>query len=180
MSKTYTTSKGSVLPLMQLKGKDYMQVAHRLVWLVDDESSYTTDLEFLSLKEDSCVAKMTLTILGKDGNVVKRVQDCKMETKKDFPDFVEKAITGALGRCLAQVGKGTNYAIQDLDEGQRLADSPLDSPTKAETPASPVVASHSPSAPIDTKSEVPVKSGFRKPAEKKNTETPKGEADSWN
>jgi hypothetical protein len=134
MSKTYTTQKGSVLPLMQLKGKDYMIVAHRLVWLVDDEESYSTEVDFPVLRDDFAMAKVTLTIYRKDGSVLKRVQDCKTEHKKDFPDFVEKAITGALGRCLAQVGKGTNYAIQDLDEGHRIVDSPLETPAKTEAP----------------------------------------------
>ena len=164
MSKNYVTKKGSVLPLMNLKGKEYMMVAHRLVWLVDEEPNYTTNLEFLILKEDVCLAKMTLTLFDETGNVVKSVQDCKMEHKKDFPDFVEKAITGSLGRCLAQIGKGTSYALQDLDEGARIVDTPL-ADVKQQLKAETVAAPQEAKAPEATKPvEAPKKvATFRKP-----------------
>lgn len=180
MSKTITTKKGSVLPLMQLKGKDYLIVAHRLVWLVDDEESYTTDLEFPILKDDMCLAKVTLTLYDKDRQVVKRVQDCKMENKKDFPDFVEKAITGALGRCLAQVGKGTNYALQDLDEGTRIADAPLEAPPKEKPkPSTTVVQQETTTKAPETQTttESPKKvATFRRP---KVETTPATSDDGW-
>lgn len=126
----YTTSKGSVLPLMKLKGKDYMIVQQRLVWLNDDVYSFTTDLEVLKLTDDSATVKMTLCIFNELGQVTKRVQDVKSEERGHFMDFLEKAVTGALGRCLAQAGFGTSFALQDLDEGTRLADSPVTDPQK--------------------------------------------------
>lgn len=168
MSKTYTTSKGSVLPLMQLKSKDYMLIAHRLVWLVDDEPSYTTNVEFPILTEDEAMAKVTLTIFNNEGKVIKQVQDVKRESKKDFPDFSEKAVTGALGRCLAQCGKGTAYAVQDLDEGHRIADAPIESPkeTKTETVSS-------------TSTDEPPKkaSSFRKPKKPEDVPAPEVSSD---
>lgn len=157
---------------MNLKGKEYMMVAHRLVWLVDEEPNYTTNLEFLILKEDVCLAKMTLTLFDETGKVIKSVQDCKMEHKKDFPDFVEKAITGSLGRCLAQIGKGTSYALQDLDEGARIVDTPLadvKQQLKAETVATPQEA---------TPAEAPKKvATFRRP-KAESTPAPQSD-DGW-
>jgi hypothetical protein len=148
MSKysVYTTTKGTELPLMSLKGKPYMQVAHRLVWLTEEVPSYETSTEFLSLSEEMTVAKVTVTIF-KDGGVLKKVSATKRETKKDFPDHTEKAETGALGRALALAGYGTQFAIADLDEENRLADSPVATVNKEETkksPPAPVVAKTAP------------------------------------
>ena len=49
----------------------------------------------------------------------------KRETKKDFSDHTEKAETSAVGRALAMLGYGTQFAISDLDEGDRIVDSPV-------------------------------------------------------
>jgi len=126
MSNTFTTSKGSVLQLIKLKGKDYMPVAQRLIWLSDDVASYSTEAELTMLNSDECLAKVSLTIYNDEGRVVKKVTDFKSESKKSFSDNYEKAITGALGRCLAQAGFGTQFALQDLDEvsAGRIVDSP--------------------------------------------------------
>ena len=48
----------------------------------------------------------------------------KTEHVKHFADFMEKSITGALGRALSQLGYGTAYALADLDEGVRIVDAP--------------------------------------------------------
>lgn len=129
----FKTAKGTVLPLMNLKGKEYLMVAHRLVWLTEDADSYEIATEFPVMLPDLAVAKTTLTIFDKDGKVIKKTQATKRETQKDFPDFIEKAETGSLGRALAMAGYGTQFSTQDLDEGDRLADAPLAEP-KTETP----------------------------------------------
>lgn len=121
----FKTAKGTVLPLMNLKGKEYLMVAHRLVWLTEDADSYEITTEFPVMLEEQAVAKTTLTIYDKEGKILKKTQATKRETKKDFPDFIEKAETGSLGRALAMAGYGTQFSTQDLDEGDRLADAPL-------------------------------------------------------
>jgi hypothetical protein len=63
--------------------------------------------------------------MDKDGKVKKSATATKRETKKDFSDHTEKAETSAVGRALAMLGYGTQFALSDLDEGNRLADSPL-------------------------------------------------------
>jgi hypothetical protein len=45
-----------------------------------------------------------------------------------FPEFMEKAETGALGRALALIGYGTQFCADDLDEGDRIVDSPVKKP----------------------------------------------------
>jgi hypothetical protein len=48
----------------------------------------------------------------------------KSETAANFPDFIEAAETGAIGRALASLGFGTQFA-PELQELQRIVDSPV-------------------------------------------------------
>src|SRR5258708_4307213 len=50
----------------------------------------------------------------------------KSENAANFPDFGEKAETGAIGRALAGLGFGTQFTGSEFDEGDRLADAPVD------------------------------------------------------
>jgi hypothetical protein len=49
----------------------------------------------------------------------------KKETEAGFPDYIEKAETGAVGRALAMCGYGTLQA-PEFDEAERLADAPIE------------------------------------------------------
>ena len=49
----------------------------------------------------------------------------KKETESGFPDYIEKAETGAIGRALAMCGYGTLQA-PEFDEQDRLADTPVE------------------------------------------------------
>lgn len=120
MSNSTKTPKGTELPLMNLKGKPYLQVAHRLIWFREEEPQSGIETSALALNEEYAVFHAKIT---RDGKVVATAT--KRESKKDFPDFIEKAETGAIGRALALVGYGTQFTTQDLDEGDRLADSPI-------------------------------------------------------
>lgn len=126
MSKSITTKKGSVLPLMQLKGKDYMMVAYRLLWLTDDVENYSIDTQFPVLTDEQTVARTTLVIYNQEGKVIRAATGTKRETKENFADHTEKAETGSLGRALAMLGFGTQHAVADIDEGPRIVDAPLE------------------------------------------------------
>jgi hypothetical protein len=54
----------------------------------------------------------------------------KKETEIGFPDYIEKAETGAIGRALAMCGYGTLQA-PEFDEGERIADAPVEKPKNA-------------------------------------------------
>lgn len=123
--KTVNTPKGTSLPLISLKGKDYLQVAHRLVWFNEASDRFRVETDFLLITDDQTVARAKVTVFNNEGVEVKSATATKRETKKDFPDHTEKAETGAIGRALALMGFGTQFAIADLDEGDRLADSPV-------------------------------------------------------
>lgn len=174
--KTVKTPKGTDLPLISLKGKDYLQVAHRLVWFNEVSERFRIETDFLSVTDDQTVARAKVSVFNNEGIEIKMATATKRETKKDFPDHTEKAETGAIGRALALMGYGTQFAIADLDEGDRLADSPVVN-TKTTT-ASAVAA---------TASETPAPqrkiSSFRKkPADMPATSAPAPAevTDEWN
>lgn len=114
------TPKGTELPLLSLKGKDYLQVAHRLVWFREERPSWAIETEFAVLSPEYSIAKAT--IKTDDGKIIATAH--KREDAKHFPDFMEKSETGAIGRALALIGYGTQFA-PELDEGDRIVDAPL-------------------------------------------------------
>lgn len=79
-------------------------------------------------------AKYKATVTLQIGKMIKRASATKSERAVDFPDFIEKANTGAVGRALAMIGFGTQFA-PDLDEGNRIVDAPVDRPGQDEQPA---------------------------------------------
>lgn len=122
--------------MMSLKGKDYLQVAWRLVWFRDAENGCGTDwgieTEMLEHGEDWAVFRCRIT--NADGKVISTGHGS--ESKKDFGDYLEKAETKAVGRALAMLGFGTQFAADELDEGERIVDSPIDRKPMVETPES--------------------------------------------
>lgn len=111
--------------MMKLKGKDYLQVAWRLVWLRDEENGkplYGISTEMLEHGEDWAVFKATIT--DEAGRILSTGHGS--ESKRDFGDYLEKAETKAVGRALAMLGYGTQFAADELDEGERIVDSPID------------------------------------------------------
>jgi hypothetical protein len=125
IKRVFKTAKGTEIPLLNLKGKEYLQVAHRLIILDETHKNYTVDSEMVQLTDTSAVVRSTITIFDDTGKVIRKSTSTKKETQKDFPDFIEKAETGSLGRALALVGIGTQFCVQDLEEGNRLADAPV-------------------------------------------------------
>lgn len=126
--------------MMQLKGKDYLQVAWRLVWFRDEDEgcgcTWGIQTELLEHGEDWAVFKATIT--NQDGRVISTGHGS--ESKRDFGDYLEKAETKAVGRALAMLGFGTQFAADELDEGERIVDSPVDRKPKVD----PVTGDFSP------------------------------------
>lgn len=136
--------------LIQLKSrdgaKDYLPVQWRLVWFREQCPHGTIDTEELELDLDREVEeeafvwnsekrrseKITKRARGyaryravvTDG-MGGRATGTKSENAASFPDFAEKAETGAIGRALAALGYGTQFA-PDMDEAHRIVDSPVD------------------------------------------------------
>lgn len=108
--------------MMKLKGKDYLQVAWRLVWFREDYPLWCINTELLAHDTDAKHAIFKATIF--DDNGIQKSSGFGSESVKDFGDYIEKAETKAVGRALAMLGYGTQFA-PDLDEGERIVDSPV-------------------------------------------------------
>lgn len=196
------TKSGVELPLMNLKGKAYMLVAHRILWLNEDVERFTITTEYPVLNTTEAVVRATVCIYNKDGALLKSSTATKREEKKDFNDFTEKAETGAIGRAVTLLGYGTAFALADLAEGERIIDAPLAAPAKKEFPGSGAIEvltgvskAVKPTVTVDMsklepqamavetlKSEVaaeaPKKTSFRKPSTKPAEAAPK-KAGGW-
>lgn len=113
--------------LTSIKGKQYLEVKWRLVWFRED---YPADSGWGILTEPETVtddaARYRASIVDPDGRTVATAT--KTETKAGFGDFVEKAETGAIGRALALLGYGTQFCADELAEGTRIVDSPVEPP----------------------------------------------------
>lgn len=125
--KSFRTEKGTELPLLNLKNKEYLQVMHRIQWFREAHPTGIIKTTMLAMngegQNEYAVFKAEIFIETERGALCVSSAH-KKETRGGFEDFIEKAESGAIGRALALCGYGTQFAADDLDEGDRLADSP--------------------------------------------------------
>jgi hypothetical protein len=114
--------------LMDLKGKEYLQVMWRLVWFRDEKPNWCIDTQLEQLTDNHAVFPAKIY----DDSGVLKSAGYGSEGIKDFKDFIEKAETKAVGRALAMLGYGTQFA-PEMDEGERIVDSPVAIPKKKES-----------------------------------------------
>lgn len=143
--------------LLKLKSKDgakdYLPVQWRLVWFREQCPEGTIDTEELAydldrevqvevnqwnnetrrsekvLKVAKGYARYRAVVTdGKGG----RATGTKSESAVNFPDYGEKAETGAIGRALAALGYGTQFTGEEFDEAHRIVDSPVERQPAAE------------------------------------------------
>lgn len=124
------TPKGTNLPIINLKGKPYLQVAHRLVWFREEHPNGIIKTQILHNVDGSVITRAEVYVLDKNGMPQMVASAHKEENKSNFSDNIEKSETGAVGRALAMCGYGTQFD-PELDEGVRLADAPVAVATKA-------------------------------------------------
>src|SRR2546421_256047 len=136
--------------LLQLKSrdgvKDYLPVQWRLVWFRQEcpqGTIETEELEYDTEKECSIETFVWNSEKRRSEKVVKtakgyaryravvtdgkggRAAGTKAECRANFEDYGEKAETGAIGRALAGLGYGTQFA-PELNEEHRIVDSPVE------------------------------------------------------
>src|SRR6266566_280184 len=139
--------------LMQIKSregtKDYLPVQWRLVWFrtLCPDGCIETEMGHLDIdRETEEEAYVWNSETRRSEKVTKRangfvifravVKDgrggvatgTKSEKAASFPDYIEKAETGAIGRALAALGYGTQFA-PELNEEHRIVDAPVDRST---------------------------------------------------
>lgn len=118
--------------LMNLKGRDYLNVQSRLLWFIRDQRAlisaglarcpYTVSTELVELDREAGWAHFKTVardVLGNESVMY------GSESQKDFADYIEKASTKSLGRALLGLGYGTAFA-PEMDEGDRVVDAPVD------------------------------------------------------
>lgn len=121
-ARNYRTEKGTELPLLNLRGKQYLEVKYRLVWFREEHPTWSIETQLVSVTDTSAYAKAT--IRDDTGRII--ATSHKFESVQGFPDFIEKAETGSIGRALALIGYGTQFCADELDEGKRIVDAPVD------------------------------------------------------
>lgn len=127
--------------IMQLKNKDYLPAAERLRWFVNDQRaliraglatcSYIVKATLVDIDTERGYAHFSCYVRDVLGNETTMYGS---ETAKDFPDYAEKASTKAMARALLTLGYGTAFA-PDMDEGERVADSPIERRASTSRPA---------------------------------------------
>lgn len=116
--------------LINLKGRDYLNVQNRLLWFIRDQRAlvvaglakvpYVIQTELVELDRSQGWAHFKTFIRDVLGNESTMYGS---ESARDFPDFAEKASTKSVGRALLALGYGTAFA-PEMDEGDRVVDSP--------------------------------------------------------
>ena len=95
--------------LTTVSGREYLEVKWRLVWLRTEQPLASVQTELHSLLEGMAVFRAR--VATPDGA---EATGWGSETAADFPDYIEKAETKALGRALAALGYGVQFC-EDFD-----------------------------------------------------------------
>lgn len=132
--------------LIRVQGnREYLPVAARLIWFRQERPDWSIETEPLHLDLEHGVSVYRALIRDENGRI--RAQATKMETRKDFADFIEKSETGAIGRALAMCGYGTQFTTE-FDEGTRIVDAPQSRPNREpESESEPETETGSPTTP---------------------------------
>ena len=126
--------------LIKLQGnRQYLPVSARLIWFREIHPSWGIDTRPVALDVEKQYAVFEASVFDETGRLM--AKGTKMEDIRGFPDYIEKAETGAIGRALAVCGFGTQFA-PELDEitAERYVDTPVETAAAAadSVPASPV------------------------------------------
>jgi hypothetical protein len=117
--------------IIKLKGSDYLEVKWRLVWLRDKHPNAVIETELVAHDDKLAIFKATVEIPIEGGEGGGSATGWGSETPGDFRDYIEKAETKAIGRALAALGFGTQFA--GYEDGA-ANDRPVDAPVKRQDP----------------------------------------------
>jgi hypothetical protein len=121
--------------LIKLKGRDYLPVAARLIWLNEESERYRIETQFLKLEDTYAVVQATVSLLDDVGVPTRSATALKREDLAHFADFLEKSETGAIGRALGMLGFGTQFAPEFDELEGKVEARVVDSPRPASEPA---------------------------------------------
>lgn len=126
--------------LTKVNGRDYLTVQWRLVWLRAVHPLAQIETQLVRVGDAGAIFRATITlppdhvrlVSQEDGTIEARAWSASAtgygsETADDFPDYLEKAETKAIGRALAALGFGTQFA---QEFGEPIADAPAARPAR--------------------------------------------------
>ena len=148
----------------QLRGRggaqDYLDVKFRLLWLRREHPDAETLTEHIRIDDAVAIFKATVSIPGGG-----RATGHGSETASDFPDYIEKAETKALGRALNALGYGAQFAESEADTDEEPPSPPRETPAarsstrssaRETAPASRPVTIEEPAAEPETPPPTPI------------------------
>lgn len=119
--------------LTKVNGKDYLEVKYRVLWFRTEYPEGSIGTHLVEFTPEYAVVKATVSAVKVNENGV--YTPCGSATgygycsKAEFGDYLEKAETKALGRALAHLGFGTQFAPEiemvNPDGTPRVVDSPV-------------------------------------------------------
>lgn len=119
--------------MMSLRGKDYLPVAARIIWCRNDHPDAIMRTTLVEWDRDAgfCLyrAEVTLPTGG-------HAEATATQTAKDFPQYLEKCESKALGRALGFLGYGTLAAEEEDPANPNIVDSPVERPARPPQPRS--------------------------------------------
>ena len=124
--------------LRQLRGRgggDYLDVKWRLLWLRKEHPDAELLTEMVEHDQQMAIFKATVT-LPTGG----KATGYGSETANDFPDFIEKAETKAIGRALNALGFGAQFG----ERGDDTATMPAGRPVQERPASRPVSVAPAP------------------------------------
>jgi hypothetical protein len=135
----------------QLRGRggaqDYLDVKFRLLWLRREHPDAETLTEHIRIDDGVAIFKATVTIPGGG-----KATGHGSETAADFPDYIEKAETKALGRALNALGYGAQFAEPEAEADEDQPSRPPSSPAPSRAAATASPATNRPAAIEETPS----------------------------
>lgn len=110
--------------LIKINGADYLEVKWRIAWLRAEHPDAVVETELVNASDNHAIfrAKVSLSTGG-------TATGWGTEGFDDFPDFVEKAETKALGRALAALGFGTQFCPDFESTAGEVVDAPVRLPS---------------------------------------------------
>lgn len=117
--------------LIKMSGREYLEVKWRLVWFREEHPNGGVMTRAHSITADEAV--IHASVHDAEGNILGEGYGWCDKKSGKMGRYVEKAETAAIGRALGVAGYGTQFMGDELEEGDHLADSPVEKVTPLTT-----------------------------------------------